>query len=107
MKKILTTIALYVVSLSAYAGPCLSLDDQKMKAMSADELAAETCKASKINIENYDQVMLNLDARQSPGPYPKAQGDFDQCQEQIDRMLRTLRTKEVHAKVDDLCKQKK
>jgi len=77
-----------------------------MKAMSAAELAAETCKASQINAQNYDQVMLNMSARQGPEPHPKAQGDFDQCQDQIDRMLRILRTKEVHAKVADLCKKK-
>lgn len=106
MQKILTAIALCAMSLSAHASPCVSLADQNMKTMSADELVAETCKASKINLENYDHVMLNLDARQGPGPYPNAQGDFDQCQEQIDRMLRALRTKEVHGKVGDLCKQK-
>lgn len=106
MNKIFTAIALCTVSLSVYAGPCVSLDEPKMKAMSAAELSAETCKASQINAQNYDQVMLNMGSRQGPEPHPKAQVEFDQCQDQIDRMLKILRTKEVHAKVADLCKRK-
>lgn len=107
MQKILATIVLYAASMSAQAGPCAALDDQKMKDMSADQLAAETCKASKLNEENYDQVMLNLDARQGAVPHPNAQDNFDQCEAQIDRMLRALRAKEVHKKVSDLCKREK
>lgn len=107
MHKILTAIVLCATSFSAFAGPCTPFDDQKMNSMSADELAAETCKASKSNAENYDQVMLNLDARAGAQPHPKAQENFDQCEGQIDRMLRVLRSKDVHEKVGDLCKREK
>ena len=105
MHKFLAAIVFYAASVSAQAGPCSPLNDPEMKGMSVDELAAETCKASKINAVNYEEVMSNLDVRQGPAPHPNAQENFDQCEAKIDRMLRALRAKDVHEKVDDLCKR--
>ena len=104
MQKFLAAIAFGAVSISAHAGRCAPLEDEKITGLSTEQLAAETCKASKINATNYDEIMANVDARQGPVPYPGAQDNFDQCEGKIDRMLRALRSKDVHEKIDDLCK---
>jgi hypothetical protein len=77
----------------AIAGPCVALDYQEMKDMSADQLAKEYCKLNDVLSENMDQTMANLDTRYGPKPYPNAQDNFDQCHGQIERVERVLESK--------------
>lgn len=92
-KHIIVLAALASLAVPAFAGPCVALDYQEMKDMSADQLAKEYCKLNDVLSENMDQTMANLDTRYGPKPYPNAQDNFDQCHGQIERVERVLESK--------------
>ena len=105
LRKILFVLAMCAAA-KASAGPCVTLDYQEMKDMSKEELIAEACRANKISMENFENGLANLSVRQGPQQYPNTNENFQQCQGEVDRMLRALRTKGVQEKLVNLCKQR-
>jgi hypothetical protein len=106
MKKLVPVFAfLLACATPAFAGPCVALEYQEMKDMSADELAAAACKAREANKENFNEAMTNIDTRRGPKPYPNAESNQDQCNGQIERILRILKAKGVSEKLHELCAQ--
>jgi len=106
MVKITAALALFcAVAAPAFAGPCVALDYQEMKDMSANDLAKEACKARSINEDNSKQTLANLDATRVSKPFPNASENQSQCSGQIDRMMRILSSKGVTEKLYALCEQ--
>jgi hypothetical protein len=96
MKTIAPLLAvLLAASAPALAGPCVALDYQEMKDMSADELAKAYCKAGESRMASMDDVMANLRASEGPKPYPNAHDNFDQCTGQLERIERVLSSKGI------------
>lgn len=104
LRKTLFVLAMCAAA-QASAGPCVTLDYQEMKDMSTEELIAEACKANQISIENFDKGLANLSGRHGP-EYPNTKENFQQCQGEVDRMLRVLRAKGMQEKIVNLCKQR-
>jgi len=105
LRKTLFVLAMCAAAQTS-AGPCVTLDYQEMKDMSTEELIAEACRANRISIENFEKGVENLSTRQGPEQFPNTKENFQQCQGEVDRMLRALRTKGVQEKLVDLCKQR-
>ncbi|WP_371767474.1 hypothetical protein [Massilia sp.] len=94
MKTLAPLLAvLLAVSAPAFAGPCVVLDYQEMKDMTANELAKEYCKLWGALGSNMDDTMSNLQADDGPKPFPTAHDNFDQCRGQVDRVERILASK--------------
>jgi hypothetical protein len=93
---------LLAASAPAFAGPCVALDYQEMKDMSADELAKEACKANKASSDSFDESIKypSLSAASS-----EAMRDSEQCSGQVDRMLRILKSKGITEKLYVICEQ--
>jgi len=83
------------LSAPAFAGPCVALDYQEMKDMSADELAKAYCRASESRMASMDDVLANLRASDGRKPFPNAHDNFDQCTGQLERIERVLPTKGI------------
>lgn len=95
MKKLALIFSVLATAAPAFAGPCVALDYQEMKDMSADELTKALCMSSEARRTNMDQVMTNLDSGSGPKPFPLAQDNFDQCSGQIERIERVLNAKGI------------
>lgn len=86
----------------ALAEPCVVLEYQEMKDMSADDIVKEACKTNTIKQTNFDHwtassSRLNL--------YPEAERDHDQCKGQLDRIRRVMQAKGITEKLYVLCSQ--
>ena len=93
MKAICVAFLMGCTALPAAAGPCVALDYQEMKDMSAEELIAERCKAGAALVEAFDEGIQNIG--RGPKSFPNAQENFDECTGQIARMDRVLASKGV------------
>lgn len=80
----------------ALAGPCVALDYQEMKDMSADDLVKEACSARHELEQNFKENEMNLETRSAQKPFPSAHDNFDICAGQITRIDRVLESKGVH-----------
>lgn len=109
MIKIATALALLcAVAAPAIAGPCVALDYQEMKDMSADELLNEACNARLALGRSLDETITNLGARDGAPTFPNAQESFDQCAGQITRIDRVLASKGLTKEaVIEACQKKK
>lgn len=102
MKDLVLVLLFGITSASAFAGPCVALDYQEMKDMSASELLQETCKANKISMENLDYSIGNPSLSKAS---QDAMRDHEQCAGQVDRMKRLLKSKGIEGKLYELCAQ--
>lgn len=103
MKHFALALLLGAVCAPTFAGPCVALEYQEMKDMSADELVREACKARDINNDNSKQAIENLGSARKP--FPDAEDNQTQCNGQIDRMLRIIKSKGVDGKLYEWCAQ--
>jgi hypothetical protein len=96
MRKSFSSLAILCsLAAPAFAGPCVALDYQEMKDMSADELAKAYCRASESRMASMDDIMTNLHASDGPKPFPNAHDNFDQCTGQLERIERVLSSKGI------------
>ena len=103
MKHLALALLIAAGCTPAFAGPCVALDYQEMKDMSADDLVREACKARDINNDNSKQAIENLGMARKP--FPGAEDNQTQCNGQIDRMLRIIKSKGVDGKLYEWCAQ--
>lgn len=94
MKKLALLFAVLATAAPAFAGPCVALDYQEMKDMSADELVKEHCKVVKSQLASMDEVVSNLGSG-ADKPFPTASDNFDQCTGQLTRIERVLASKGI------------
>jgi hypothetical protein len=105
MKNLLLALVVSAISIPALAGPCVALDYQEMKDMSADDLIKGACRARDLNDGNSKQAIENLGTAGTAKPFPGAEDNRAQCNGQIERMVRILQSKGVTEKLYALCEQ--
>ena len=103
MKHLALALLIGVSCAPAFAGSCVALEYQEMKDMSASDLLEEACRANAASDLRFNESMLNYSARRGREPFPNAQKDLAECNGQIDRMMRVLKTKGVDGKLNELC----
>jgi hypothetical protein len=92
MLKIFSLLVLLgACAVPAIAGPCVALDYQEMKDMSADQLTVEACKARDIRRQSLDESIATHDPRVASS----ASDNFEQCTGQIERIERVLTSKGI------------
>lgn len=109
MKTIAPLFAvLLAASVPAFAGPCVALDYQEMKDMSAEDLLKEACNARSELGRALDETISNLDSSGGRLTFPNAQENFDQCNGQITRIDRVLASKGMSTdQIKAACQAKK
>jgi hypothetical protein len=102
MKLIPVFAVLCALSAPAFAGPCVALEYQEMKDMSANDLVTEACKSNKTGTSRFDESITYPSTSEAA---QEAIRDYQQCSGQVDRMLRILKSKGVAEKLYLMCEQ--
>lgn len=105
MKHLALALLIAAGCAPALAGSCVALEYQEMKDMSASDLLVEACRANAASDLRFNESMLNRSYRPGREPFPNAQKGLEECNGQIDRMMRVLKTKGVDGKLNELCAQ--
>lgn len=108
MKKLIPVFAvLCTLAAPALAGPCVALDYQEMKDMSADELIKEACNVRWSISQNLKDEINNVGSDPGRAPSPNASDNFQQCMGQAGRIERVLESKGMSkTAVSEICEAK-